>query len=171
MTNQSLRERKRRLRGICQCWKAVRITQMLELDRKHSISCRKRKTSIVLPWNPWLLVSFHVADKLDQHWRSAVACICLWPWEKKQTSESLEVRSKCTKNECTRSSGSESGGGASSYYNVCTSFVNTLWRVMWLANYQNAVQSKWTIIHLDGLKTKEWAKSMPSRDQRSSGQK
>lgn len=34
---------------------------------------------------------------------------------------------------------------------------------------QKAVQSKWTIIHLAGLKTKEWANSMPSKDQRSSG--
>ncbi|KAJ7994593.1 hypothetical protein DPEC_G00251080 [Dallia pectoralis] len=35
----------------------------------------------------------------------------------------------------------------------------------------NAVQSKWTIIHLEGLNTKESAYSMPSRGPLSSGQK
>lgn len=38
-------------------------------------------------------------------------------------------------------------------------------------SHQNAVQSKCTIIHLDGLKTKESACSIPDRKLRNSGQR
>ena len=36
--------------------------------------------------------------------------------------------------------------------------------------YHIAVQSKWTIIHLEGLKAKDWACSIPAMKWRYSGQ-
>lgn len=42
------------------------------------------------------------------------------------------------------------------------------WKV--IDPYHMAVQSKWTIIHFEGLNAKEWAYSAPSRKWRNSGQ-